>query len=80
MTFDKDSAYNKSRKRPVEDLEEIEVPRIRDTTMNEVTPEEDREMEEPQKPVDPPHEKNSYKRKSTWVQESILVAERYGTP
>ena len=26
VTFDKDSAYNKSRKRPVEDFEETEVP------------------------------------------------------
>ena len=31
VTFDEDSAYNKSRKRP----EETEVPRIHDTTMNE---------------------------------------------
>ena len=45
VTFDKDSAYNKSRKRPVEELEETEVPRIPDTTMNEETLEEDREME-----------------------------------
>ena len=46
VTFDEDSAYNKSRKRPIEDLEETEVPRIRDTTMNEETPEEYREIEE----------------------------------
>ena len=31
VTFDKDSAYNKSRKKP----KETEVPRIHDTTMNE---------------------------------------------
>ena len=47
VTFDEDSACNKSRKLPIEDIEEPEVPRIRDTTMNEATPEEDREMEEP---------------------------------
>ena len=47
VTFDKDSAYNKSKKRPVKDLEEIEVPMIRDTTMNDATQEEDREIEEP---------------------------------
>ena len=46
MIFDKDSAYNKFRKLPIEDIEEPEVPRIRDTTMNEATPEEDQEMEE----------------------------------
>ena len=46
-------AYNKSRKRPVEDPEETEKPRIRDTTMDEAIPEEYREIKEPQKPVDP---------------------------
>ena len=35
ITFDKDSTYNKSRKRLAEEPEEIEVPRIQDTTMNE---------------------------------------------
>ena len=35
VTFDKDSAYKKSRKRPAEEPIEIEVPRIHDTTMNE---------------------------------------------
>ena len=44
VTFDKDSAYNKSRKRPVEDPEESEAPRIHDTTMNEETQEEDRDL------------------------------------
>ena len=41
VTFDEDSSYNKSRKRPVEDSEEIEVPRIQDTTMTDATQEED---------------------------------------
>ena len=40
ITFDKDSTYNKSRKRPVEDFEETKVPRIQDTTMNDATQEE----------------------------------------
>ena len=44
MTFDEDSAYNKSRKRPAEDPEETKAPRIHDTTMNEETQEEDREF------------------------------------
>ena len=34
VTFDEDTAYNKSRKRPVEEPEEAEAPRIHDTTMN----------------------------------------------
>ena len=80
VTFDEDSAYNKSRKRPIEDLEETKVSRIQDTTMNEATPEEDREMEESQEPIDPTYENNSYKRKPTWVLEAIEGAERYGAP
>ena len=45
VTFGEDRAYNKSRKRPVEDPKETEIPRIRDTTMDEAIPEEDREIE-----------------------------------
>ena len=37
VTFDEDSVYNKSRKRPAEDPKETEVPRIQDTTMNDAT-------------------------------------------
>ena len=48
--------------------------------MNEETQEEDREFEEPQKPVDPPQEKNPHKRKPAWVQEAIQGAERYRAP
>ena len=38
LTFDEDTAYKKSRKRPAE---EYEAPRIHDTTMNEEIQEED---------------------------------------
>ena len=41
VIFDEDSAYNKSRKRPAEKYEEMEVPIIHDTTMNEEIQEED---------------------------------------
>ena len=41
VTFDEDSPYNKSRKKPIEDPKEIEAPRIQDTTMNDATQEED---------------------------------------
>ena len=58
VTFNDDSAYNKSKKRPAEDPEETEVPRIKNTTMNDATQEEDREIEEPHEAVDPPQEKN----------------------
>ena len=63
VTFDKDTTYNKSRKRPAEEPEESEAPRIHDPTMNEETQEEDRKFEESQRPVDPPQEKNPHKRK-----------------
>ena len=75
VTFDKDSPYKKSRKRPAEEPIETEVPRIHDTTMKEAIPEEDREIEEL---VDPPQEKNPHKRKPAWVREAIQGAERYG--
>ena len=63
ITFDEDTVYKKSRKRPAKDNEEAEAPRIHYTTMNEEIQEEDREFEEPQRPVDPPLEKNPHKRK-----------------
>ena len=53
MTFDEGTAYNKSRKRPTEEPEET-APKIHETTMNEEYQEEDREIEEPQEPIDPP--------------------------
>ena len=69
VTFDEDTGYNKSGKRPTEEPKEAEAeePRIHDTTMNEETQEEDRYFEEPQRPIDPPLEKNPHKRKPTWV-------------
>ena len=67
VTFNEDSTYNKSRKRPNEDSEETEVPRIQDTTMNDANKDEDRGIEEPQEPIDPPQEKNPHKSKPRWV-------------
>ena len=69
MKFDEDTTYNKSRKRPTEEPEEAEAeaPKIHDITMNEEAQEEDREFEEPQRPIDPPQEKNPHKRKPAWV-------------
>ena len=57
----------KSKKRPAEEPKEAEAPRIHDTTMNEETQEEDRDFKEPQRPVDPPLQKNPHKRKPAWV-------------
>ena len=53
VTFNEDSAYNKSRKRAVKDSEETEVPKIQDTTMNDAYQDEDQAIEEPQEHVDP---------------------------
>ena len=78
VTFDEDTAYNKSKKRPTEEPKEFEAPRIHDTTMNEEVQEEDREFEEPQSPVDPPLEKNPHKRNPSWVKELIQGVKRYG--
>ena len=58
VQFDKDSAYIKSKKRPNAELEETEVSKIWDTTMNEATAKEYWEMEEPQEPVYPLEKKN----------------------
>ena len=80
VTFDEDSAYNKSKKRPVEDPKETEIPKIQDTTMNDATQEEDRELEEPKEPIDPPLEKKLHKRKPGWVREAIQGTEIYGAP
>ena len=80
VTFDEDTAYNKSRKRPAEEPEEAEAeaPIIHDTTMNEEAQEEDQEFEKPQRSVYPPLEKNPPKRKPAWVRELIQGAKRYG--
>ena len=78
VTFDEDSTYIKSRRKPIEEPEKAEAPRIHDTTMNEETQKEDREFEEPQRPVDPPMEKNPHKRKPTWVRELIQGVEDMG--
>ena len=48
--------------------------------MNEEIKEENREFEEPQRPIDPPQEKNPHKIKPSWVQGIIQGAKRYGAP
>ena len=48
--------------------------------MDEVIPEEDREMEEPQEPADPPKENNPRKRKPAWVCEAFQGVDKYGAP
>ena len=78
VTFDEDIGYNKSKKRPAEEIEEAKAPIIHDMTMNEEIQEKDQELEERQELVDPPQENNPHKRKPAWVREAIQGAERYG--
>ena len=82
VTFDEVSAYSKSKQFHIEDVEEPEVPRTRDTIIEEMTQEnhEDHDLTEPQGPVDPSHEKKSYKRRPAWAHEAIQDVERYGDP
>ena len=80
MTFDEKSSYNKSKKRPAEEPEEVEAPRVHDTTMNKEDQEEDRDFKELERTVDLPLENNPHKRKPAWVQELIQGAKRYGAP
>ena len=74
VTFDEDTTYKKYRNKPAEESKEVKAPRVHDTTMNE----DDQEFEEPQRPIDPPLEKNPHKRKPAWVRELIQGVERYG--
>ena len=46
--------------------------------MNDENQDQDREIEEPQEPLDPPQDKNPHKRKPTSVREAIQGVERYG--
>ena len=59
-------------------VKKLKYPGFETQPWNEEIPEEDREIEEPQEPVDPPQEKNPHKRKPTLVQEAIQGVERYG--
>ena len=78
VTFNEVSAYNKSKQFHIEDVEEPEVPRTRDTIIEEMTQEkhEDHDLMEPLEAVDPAHEKKSYKRRPTWAREAIQDVER----
>ena len=44
VKFDEDTTYNKSKKKPTKESEEVEAPRIHDTTMNGEAQEEYREL------------------------------------
>ena len=41
--------------------------------MDEKTQEEDRDFEEPKRPIDPPMENNPHKRKIAWVRELAKI-------
>ena len=73
VTLDEDSTYSRSRRLPIEEVEEPEGTRARDTTMELAIPKdhEDHDMAEPQEPVETILEKDSQKRKATWACELL---------
>ena len=73
VTFDEDSTYFRSRRTPIQEVEEPEEMRVRDMEIGEAIPEdpEDHDMIEPQEPVETILEQDSHKRKPTWAQELI---------
>ena len=55
VTFDEDSAYSRSRKLPIEEIEEPESTKVKDTEEATLEDHEDHDMTEPQEPVEPLH-------------------------
>ena len=74
--------YFRSRRTPIQEVEEPEDTRSPDMEIGEEIPEdhEDHDMEEPQDLVEKILEKDSHKRKPTWARELIREAESYGAP
>ena len=72
----------RSRRTPIQEVEEPEGTRVRDMEIGESIPEdyEDHDMAEPQESIEKLLEKDSHKRKPAWEWELIQEAERYGTP
>jgi hypothetical protein len=84
VTFDEDEAFRRSRESHMdEDREEQEAPR--DAVMVESTPEEpiledQNEMVESERPVDPPREATVTRKRPTWLQNTLQEAEGHATP
>jgi len=87
VVFDEDVAFSRSRKRHANEdaVEEPVTPRISDAVTKErsiseeYTPEDHDDLE-PQRPVDPPKDMITYKRRPAWVREAVEDAERYRAP
>ena len=78
VTFNEDKTLNKSRQIHSKEVhEELEAPRMRapeeDMVAKSQTPEY-HDKEEPQRPIDPPHEVNTHKRRPSWEREVIQDA------
>ena len=74
--------YFRSRRTPIQEVEEPEEMRFQDMEIGEAIPKdpEDYNMTEPQEPIETFLEKDSHKRKPAWAQELLQEAERYGAP
>jgi hypothetical protein len=85
VTFDEDTAFNKSKKNH-EDEAEQEAPRATESTkepiqnIEEDPIPEDHDMAEPQRPEEIPHKEISRKRRAAWARELIQDAGKYGAP
>ena len=79
VTFDEDSTFSILKYNHLKDIydKDPEDPRVADTNTKEHVPKE-HDMEEPQKPKDPPWEMTTYKGRPTWAHEIIQDAEKYG--
>jgi hypothetical protein len=87
VIFDEDATFSRSRQTHTDEVhgEEPEAPRVADTDIaNHIVPEEYvpdvHDMEEPQRPPDPPREMITNKRRPSWAWEIIQDAEKYGAP
>ena len=81
VTFDEDSTYFRSRRTPIQEVEEPEEMRVQDMEIGEAIPKypEDHDMKKSQESVQTFLEMESHNRKPTWEQELLREAERYCT-
>ena len=73
VTFDEDSTYFRSRRKPIQEVKEPEYKRAQNMEIGESILEyhEDHDMEEPQELVEIILYKDSHKRKPAWARELI---------
>ena len=84
MTFDEDEPFRRLREsHKDEDREEKEAPRdaiIVDSNLENPIPEEQNEMVESKRPVDPPREGAITRKRPTWLQNTLQEVEGHAAP